>query len=95
MDSKEARQLHDTVGYIGLRAQSTAIGLLQLTTELVRAGVLGDDAIQRIKDAILTDLFLSRPRSRARDEYETMLRKRLDALIPLHGAIPAEPVAID
>lgn len=83
MERRETRQLHDTVGFIGLRAQATAVGLLQLTTELVRAGVLDEGAIGRIKEAILADLSLSRPRSRARIEYEAMLRTRLDALIPL------------
>lgn len=41
----QARELHRTLEYIGLRAQATTVGLIQLCTELVTAGVLGDDAV--------------------------------------------------
>jgi hypothetical protein len=52
MVKKEDKTLHDMIGFVGLRAQATAVGLLQLAAELKRAGVLDDDAIGRIKDAI-------------------------------------------
>jgi len=80
MDSREGKQLHDTIGLLGLRAQATAVGLVQLSKELVRAGVLSDDAIARIKDAIFKDIALSRPRGRAKDEHERELRQRIEAV---------------
>lgn len=56
MDSREGKQLHDAIGVVGLRAQATAVGLIQLTAELVRAGVLNDSAVGRIKEKIAKDL---------------------------------------
>ena len=81
----QARELHRTLEYIGLRAQATTVGLIQLCAELVRAGVVGDDAIGRIKDSIHRELAVSRPRGRDREEFESMLKDRLDAIFPRAG----------
>ncbi|MGZ3377242.1 MAG: hypothetical protein ACXU8S_11645 [Phenylobacterium sp.] len=80
MDESEELRLHETVSFVGLRAQATAVGLLQLSAELVRAGVLDKAAVDRIKDAIAKDISLSRPRSVSRDEYMGLVRQRLDGL---------------
>jgi hypothetical protein len=80
MDESEELRLHETVSFVGLRAQATAVGLLQLSAELVRAGVLDKAAVDRIKDAIAKDISLSRPRSVSRDEYMGQVRQRLDGL---------------
>jgi hypothetical protein len=80
MDESEELKLHETVSFVGLRAQATAVGLLQLSAELVRAGVLDKAAVDRIKDAIAKDISLSRPRSISRDEYMGLVRERLDGL---------------
>jgi hypothetical protein len=80
MEFKEAKRHHDTVDRVGLRAHATAVGLLALSQELVRAGVLDDAAITRIKDAIASDICLSRPRTLAREEFDASIRRRLDAL---------------
>ncbi len=80
MDNRAGKQLHDTLGFVGLRAQATAVGLLQLSAELVRAGVLDNDAVTRIKQAIFDDLALTRPISQAKTEYEAALQRRLDQL---------------
>lgn len=80
----EARELHETLEFIGLRAQATTVGLLQLCAELVTAGVLDNGAIQRIKDAICLEIVVSHPRARDRAEFERTLRQRLDAIFP-HG----------
>jgi hypothetical protein len=80
MDHSEDKKLHDTIGFVGLRAQATAVGLLQLSAELRRAGVLDDDAIDRIKDAIAREISLSRPRSPYKEQFDENLRGRLDRL---------------
>ena len=80
MDTREGKQLHDLVGFVGLRAQATAVGLVQLSRELVRAGVLDQDAISRVKDAIAKDLALSRPPSLSMQEFDRSNRDRLDRL---------------
>ena len=74
------RQLHDTMSLIGLRAHATAVGLVQLCAELCQAGVLSQDALARIKEAIVKEIALGRPRSSDRAGYEAALRCRLDAL---------------
>jgi hypothetical protein len=81
-DTEQARELHNTLEFIGLRAQATTVGLLQLCTELVRAGVLDGAAIQRIKDAIRMELTLTHSRGHYRGEFEETLRQRLDAIFP-------------
>jgi hypothetical protein len=89
MDESEEQRLHETVSFVGLRAQATAVGLLQLSAELVRAGVLDKAAVDRIKDAIAKDISLSRPRSVSRDEYMGMVRERLDGLFDARDSVEA------
>jgi hypothetical protein len=80
MDQRAEERLHDEVALVGLRAHATAVGLLTLTSELVRAGVLEEAAVTRIKEAIVKELSLSRSRSSSKEEFERSTRKRLDAL---------------
>ena len=80
MEAKDARATHQSVDLLRLRAHATAVGLLQLTTELVRAKVLDQDAVDRIKDAIAGDLALSRPPAMSAKDFDTANRRRLDAL---------------
>ena len=90
MDQAEERKLHDQVGFVGLRAQATAVGFLQLCTELCRAGVLDEAAMDRIKDAIAKELALSRPRANYQVELKSS-RKRLDDLFEGRTEIRREP----
>jgi len=83
--TEQARELHRTLEFIGLRAHATTVGLLQLSAELVRAGILDDGAIQRIKNAIHQEITVSSPRSYNRAEFEETLRQRLDAIFPRDG----------
>lgn len=78
----EARELHQTLEFIGLRAQATSVGLIQLCAELVRGRVLDDAAIHRIKDAIFREITVSHGLRHSREEFEKMLRQRLDAIFP-------------
>ena len=80
MDMRDGKKLHDTLGFVGLRAQATAVGLLQLSVELIKAGILDEAAVMRIKTAIFHDIALSRPSSLEKIEYEATLHRRLDAL---------------
>ncbi|WP_213980058.1 hypothetical protein [Sphingomonas sp. dw_22] len=94
IDAREqALRRHESLEYIGLRAQATMVGLSQLCTELVAAGVLSDDAIGRIKDAIRQDISVSRPRIRNHAEFDQALKVRLDAIFPPHpDARPSAPI---
>lgn len=74
------KKLHFDLTNVGMRAQATAVGLLQLCLELRRAGVLDDGAIDRIKGAIACDIEVSAPRSVATAEYRRDIKTRLDKL---------------
>lgn len=81
------KKLHFDLTNVGLRAQATAVGLLQLCLELRNAGVLDDAAVDRIKDAIACDIEIAAPRSVACAEYRRDVRARLDKLFAGEGKI--------
>ena len=78
-----ARERHRTLDFIGLRAHATAVGLIQLCEELLNAGVLSAGGLDRIKDAICSELAVGK-RARVSDqrEFDLMLRGRIDAVFP-------------
>ena len=88
MDKTEDKKLHDTLGFVGLRAQATAVGLLQLSAELKRVGVLDEDAIAR-------EISLSRPRSPHNADFYANLRGRLDRLFAREEVLDAAPREAD
>ena len=92
MDTRPGKERHDTVTFLGLRAQATAVGLVQLAAELIKVGILDAAAVDRIKQAIFDDLALSRPPSRAKAEYEVILHRRLDGLFVAPNVDPPNRV---
>lgn len=79
---------------VSLRAHATAVGLVQLTVELQRAGVIGEEAVTRIKDAMVSEICATRPRTSVRAVYEADIRDRLDRLFAGKaqvGAVPPSP----
>lgn len=84
MEQVEARRQHQMLALLGVRDTGTTAGLLQLCSELAHAKLLDDDAVERIKDAIVSDISLSCPRSMARNQYEVAIRQRMDGLLPSH-----------
>ena len=76
----DEKKLHHELAYIGLRAQATAVGLLQLTIELQRAKVIDKPALDRIKGAIANEISLAAPRSITPEEYRRDIQARLDRL---------------
>ena len=91
MEFKEARATHQSVDLLRLRAHATAVGMLQLTAELVRAGVLDQDAVERVKDAIASDLALSRPPAMSAQAFDAANRRRLDALFAGKEKVSDQP----
>ncbi|MES2988144.1 MAG: hypothetical protein V4808_09585 [Pseudomonadota bacterium] len=81
-EKEQALRLHTCLDYIGLRAQATSVGLLQLCAELVAVGVLDDKAVERIKNAIASDITVSRKAKHGQAEFDVLLRQRLDAVFP-------------
>jgi hypothetical protein len=78
--SQESRRLHYEMTNVGLRAQATAAGLVQLCLELQRANVLDDGAVGRIKGAISEEILISVPRHVLCSTYKTDLKARLDRI---------------
>lgn len=79
-DYDKHRKLHFDVINVGLRAQATAVGLVQLCMELRAANVLNDAALERIKSAIADDVSMSAPRAVTPRQYRTEIKARLDRL---------------
>lgn len=89
----DARERHRTLDFIGLRAHATTVGLIQLCEELLNAGVLKPDGLERIKDAIRTELAVSNARISNQQDFDTTLRRRIDSIFPqAPGQPPKEHV---
>lgn len=76
----DPRHKHYELRNVGLRAQATAAGLVQLCKELHRSGALEDAAIDRIKEAIADELEIDAPRSVNIPQYRRDVRERLDSI---------------
>ena len=76
----EQRKLHYDLKNVGLRAQATAAGLVQLCKELQSAGVLEEAAVSRIKEAIADEIALTAPRAILRQEYRRDVCARLNSI---------------
>lgn len=74
------KKLHWELTNVGLRAQATAVGLIQLCVELRRANVLDEAAIERIKDAIADEVSVAAPRTTASKSFRQDIKGRLDML---------------
>ena len=85
-----ARERHRTLDLIGLRAHATAVGLIQLCEELLNAGVLTAESLDRIKDAICSELAVGkRARVAGQLGFDDALRRRIDAVFPVAPGKPA------
>ncbi|CAN5152196.1 hypothetical protein BH10PSE12_BH10PSE12_17480 [soil metagenome] len=74
------KKLHYDLTNVGLRAQATAAGLVQLCVELRRVDVLDDGALERIKTAIADEIVVCAPRPVDKQDYRQDVRSRLDRL---------------
>ena len=76
----DQKKMHHDLTNVGLRAQATAAGLVQLCAELRRESILDDAAIDRIKDAIADEIAVNAPRTVYKNDYRRGVRSRLDRL---------------
>lgn len=74
------KKLHFDVMNVGLRAQATAVGFVQLCIELKAAKVLDEAALERIKDAIADEVSVAAPRRMSVQEHRHDIKARLDRL---------------
>jgi hypothetical protein len=77
---EKQKRLHHDVTNVGLRAQATAVGLIQLCIELRGANVLSDDALTRIKGAIGDELSIGPYRRNASRDERSEINNRLNRL---------------
>ena len=79
---REAQKAHLDLQLAGFRSLATAAGFLQLTRELRARDVIDEGSIDRIREAMLSELLENLPRSLVGDaNYEDHLRKRLSSLL--------------
>jgi hypothetical protein len=96
MSDQDHRRVHLALEFLGMRAQATAMGLVQLCAELRRAGVIDQAAVDRVKEAIAEEIAEHAPRTVAKQQYLTDIRGRLDRIFagdePI-GAVPSADAA--
>ena len=80
MPYEKHKKLHFDITNVGLRAQATAVGLVQLCVELRHANVLDEAAVERIKDAIADEVAVAAPRTLTSPQYRSEVKSRLDRL---------------
>ena len=80
MPYEKHKKLHFDITNVGLRAQATAVGLVQLCVELRRANVLDEAAVEQIKDAIADEVAVAAPRTLTSPQYRSEVKSRLDRL---------------
>lgn len=77
---EKQKRLHHDVTNVGLRAQATAVGLIQLCIELRNSNILSEDSITRIKGAIGDELAVGPYRRIASRDQRSEIDARLDRL---------------
>lgn len=85
-----ARERHRTLDFIGLRAHATTVGLIQLCEELLNAGILQQDGLDRIKRAIISELTVSNTRISNQAGFDDTLKRRIDAIFPQAAGLPPQ-----
>lgn len=81
MSTSDAERRHTDIYLAGFRARAAAVGLTQLIVELRQSGALGDDAVDRIRDAVADELTVSRPIGMPADQFRHDIQSRLDRLL--------------
>ena len=73
--------MHQSIRFLPMGPQATGAGLIQLCAELHRSGLLNDDAIERIKNAIIHELTDRAPRSVTKLAFRSDIHDRLDKVL--------------
>jgi hypothetical protein len=78
--SDDNRKLNFDLTNVGLRAQATAAGFVQLCKELRTAGVIDDAAVARIRDMVADNITINCPRKVNRSGYRQEVGRRLEEI---------------
>ncbi|WP_176594112.1 hypothetical protein [Sphingobium sp. EM0848] len=79
-ENADQKKLHYDLTNVGLRAQATAAGLLQLCRELQQTGALDNNAIDRIKGVITHEIMECAPRAIRKEAMQREVQDRIDRL---------------
>lgn len=93
MNQQDHGRVHLALEFLGIRAQATAMGLVQLCIELRRAGVIDEAAVDRVKQSIAEEIAEHAPRTAVKQQYLSDIRGRLDRIFAGDEPIGAGPVA--
>ncbi len=87
----EHKKLHYALDHVGLRAQATAAGLVQLCKELQNANILSEEAVSRIKSSIANEICVGQHRTVSTSQYRADICQRLDQIFS--GSAPIGPAS--
>lgn len=87
----EHKKMHYALDNVGLRAQATAAGLVQLCKELQSANILSEEAASRIKASIANEICVSQHRTVSTSQYRADICRRLDQIFT--GSAPIGPAS--
>jgi len=93
MNEQDHSRVHLALEFLGIRAQATAMGLVQLCLELRRANVIDQAAVDRVKDAIAEEIAAHAPRTAVKQQYLADIRGRLDRIFAGDEPVGPGPVA--
>ena len=78
--TEKQKQLHHDVTNVGLRAQATAVGLIQLCIELRKTDALSEEGLSNVKKAIADELLVGPYRRHCSREQRRELEERIDRI---------------
>lgn len=92
--SEKQKQLHNDVTNVGLRAQATAVGLIQLCIELRNTNALSEEGLGNVKKAIADELLIGPYRRYCSREQRVEIETRIDRIFAGEQKVgPAEELS--
>ncbi|WP_294193020.1 hypothetical protein [uncultured Sphingomonas sp.] len=92
--SDKQKQLHHDVTNVGLRAQATAVGLIQLCIELRKTNALSEEGLGNVKKAIADELLIGPYRRSCSRDQRRDLEMRIDRIFAGEQKVgPAEELS--
>jgi hypothetical protein len=92
--SEKQKQLHNDVTNVGLRAQATAVGLIQLCIELRKSNALSEEGLGNVKKAIADELLIGPYRRYCSREQRVEIETRIDRIFAGEQKVgPAEELS--
>jgi hypothetical protein len=85
--------MHERIGQLPIRDRATAAGLVQLCAELRNSGLLTDDAMERVKDAIGYELTEQAPRSVTKQAFRCDVHNRLNKVFERYAQVRSSNAA--